>query len=378
MLLLILFGTILAWLAASYALIALVARARFPRASPIATQASLGVSVLKPLYGAEPRLAANLRSFCTQDYPADWQIVFGVRDPNDPAVAVVRELQAEYPDRDLQLVIDGELHGSNYKVSNLINIFGQCRYEALVIADSDIEVPFDYLSRVVAPLADRSVGIVTCLYRGNPVGGPWSQLGAQFIDEWFAPSVLVSNLFGSRNFAFGATIALHRDSLFEAGGLRSIADQLADDWWLGERVRRQGLTTVLSECVVSTDVIEDSLESLVHHELRWLRTIRGIQPLGYTLSVVTIGIPVALTGALLAQASAPALAGLVVTLGARYLLHYAPGRRDETAKKKEWWMPIVRDFLTLGLWCVSFASRRVKWGDHGLDVDAHGAVRRIA
>ncbi len=378
MLLLILFGTTLAWLAAGYALLALVARARFRRTSKITTDASLRVSVLKPLYGAEPRLAANLRSFCAQDYPADWQIVFGVRDLNDPAVAVVRELQAEYPDRDLRLVIDGELHGSNYKVSNLINLFRQCRYEVLVIADSDIEVPPDYLSRVVAPLEDRGVGIVTCIYRGNPVGGFWSQLGAQFIDDWFAPSVLVSNLFGARDFAFGATIALHRDALFGAGGFRAIADQLADDWWLGELVRRQGLKTVLSECVVSTDVIESSLESLVLHELRWLRTIRSIQPLGYTLSVITIGIPVALAGVLLAQASAPALAGLVVTVGARYLLHYAPGRRDEGAKKKEWWMPIVRDFLTFGLWCVSFTSRRVKWGEQGLAVDADGAVRRVA
>src|SRR5262249_51184829 len=156
---------------------------------------------------------------------------------------------------------------------------------------------------------------------------------------------LVSNLFGSRNFAFGATIALHRDALFEAGGFRVIADQLADDWWLGELVRRQGLHTVLSECVGAPDVIEDSVQSLGDPELRWLRTIRNIQPLGYTLSVITIGIPVALIGTVLAHASAAALAGLVLTIGARYLLHYAPTRRVDGPRRQEWWMPLARDFL---------------------------------
>lgn len=374
----ILFGTTLAWLAAGYALVALIARARFRRTPPAMTDAPLSVSVLKPLCGAEPRLAANLRSFCAQDYPADWQIVFGVRDDHDPAISVVHELQAAYPDRDLQLVVDGELHGSNNKVSNLINIFRHCRHEALVIADADIEVPPDYLRRVVAPLSDRSVGIVTCLYHGNPVGGLWSELGAQFIDEWFSTSALVSNLFGSRDFAFGATIALHRDSLFRIGGFRAIADQLADDWWLGELVRRQGLRTVLSECVVATDVIEDSFESLAQHELRWLRTIRNIQPLGYALSVVTIGMPVALIGTALARGAAAALAGLAVTVAARYLLHFAPGIHAGAVKRKDWWMPPARDGLTFGLWCASFASRRVKWKEQGLSVGADGAIRRGA
>lgn len=374
---LIVLGTTLAWIAAGYALVALLARARFRRTSPFVTDSPLSVSVLKPLCGAEPRLAANLRSFCEQEYPADWQIVFGVREADDPAITVVRELQAEYPGLDLQLVIDGELHGSNYKVSNLINIFARCRYEALVIADSDIEVPRDYLTRVVAPLSDRGVGIVTCLYRGKPLAGVWSELGAQFIDEWFAPSAMVSNLFGSRDFAFGATIALHRDALFEAGGFRAIADQLADDWWLGKRVRRQGRRTVLSECVVATDVTENSADALLKHELRWLRTIRNIQPLGYAFSVVTMGIPVALTGAAMAQGAPVAMAGLVITLGARYLQHYAIGPGQDGERRKAWWMPIARDFLTFGLWCASFASRRVKWREQDFSVAADGAFREV-
>jgi ceramide glucosyltransferase len=376
---LILLGTTLCWIAAGYALVALVARVRFRRSRRSTTDQPLAVSVLKPLCGAEPRLAANLNSFCEQDYPADWQIVFGVREDNDPAIAVVQELQARHPGRDIQLVIDGELHGSNYKVSNLINIFKHCRHQALVIADSDIEVPRDYLSRVVAPLSDRSVGIVTCLYRGRPIGGLWSRLGASFIDEWFAPSALVSNLFGSRDFAFGATIALHREALAAAGGFAAIADQLADDWWLGELVRRQGLRTVLSECVVATDVIEKSATSLIQHELRWLRTIRNIQPLGYALSFVTIGLPVALIGAALAQASAGALAGLAVTIAARYALYYGSygSAAAESHTVRSWWLPVLRDFLTFGLFCASFASRRVNWRQQDFSVGPDGVFRRV-
>ena len=318
----------------------------------------------------------NLRSFCLQDYP-DFQIVCGVRDASDPAIAVVRRLRSEFPALDLELVIDPRLHGANYKVSNLINILDRCRHPRLVLADSDIGVAPGYLAEVVAPLNDPSVGVVTCLYQGRPVSGLWSRLGALFIDDWFAPSVWIAHLFGSRAFAFGATIALRRETLAAIGGFEAIADQLADDYRLGELTRRLGLRTVLSNHIVTTDVAETDWSSLIEHELRWLRTIRSIQPLGFAFSFVSFGLPVAILGFLLAPEALAAKTALAMTLAARLALHLVQRGRAERSALAEIGLIAPRDCLNLVLWCASFASWRVRWGRQMFSAEKEGVLYEL-
>jgi ceramide glucosyltransferase len=359
----VLFGVSLAVLAAGHGFVALAATAASFRRSQVLPENRdrQPVSILKPLCGAEPRSYENLRSFCVQDYP-DFQLVCGVRDANDPAIAVVRRLQREFPALDLDLVIDPRLHGGNYKVSNLINILPRCRHDRLVLADSDICVAPDYLAELVAPLTDPSVGVVTCLYRGRAASGVWSRLGALFIDDWFAPSVWVAHLFGSQAFAFGATIALRRETLTAIGGFEAIADQLADDYRLGELTRRLGLRTVLSRHSVTTDVVEVDPKSLFEREVRWLRTIRSIQPLGFAFCFITFSLPLALGGVLLAPEAPAAKVSLGVTLAARLALHVIQRRRAGGNVLSEIGLLVPRDFLNLVLWGASFASRRVRWG----------------
>src|SRR5450755_2512412 len=241
-LLLIRCGSVLAALTTVYSVIAWCAVRK-----PIGlTESSLEkrppVTILKPLCGAEPETYACLRSFCDQHYP-QFQIVFGVADAVDPVVAIVERLQREYPNIDLQICIDRRQHGSNRKVSNLINMMPRVRNEVLVISDSDVVVAQDYLARVVSPLTEQSVGIVTCTYKGRPRLGLWSHLGSLFINDWFMPSVRIAALGGSRSFAFGATIAIRQEVLLRVGGFKSIANQLADDYRLGELTRRAGLRT---------------------------------------------------------------------------------------------------------------------------------------
>jgi hopanoid biosynthesis associated glycosyl transferase protein HpnI len=248
-------GTVLAALAMGYSITAWVAVRRRIRPTGGALPNGPPVTVLKPLCGEEPGLYECLRSFCEQDYP-QFQIVFGVRNSRDSAVAVVFRLMREFPTKDLRIAIDGRLHGSSPKVSNLINMMPLASHDYFVIADSDVRVTRSYLASVVAPLLDPGVGIVTCGYRGWPRGGLWSLLGCLFINEWFMPSVCVAAMTGSRSFAFGATIAIRRHVLDGVGGFRSIANQLADDYRLGELTRRMGLRTVLSEVVVDTYVSE--------------------------------------------------------------------------------------------------------------------------
>ena len=357
-------GALLTALATLYALAALLCRPRIWR--HVRGNAAVAVSVLKPLCGAEPNLERNLASLCRQTHPC-YQLVFGVRDPGDPAAEVVARLARRFPGLDIELVADPRIHGSNLKVSNLINMRAAARHPWLVLADSDIRVGRDYLECVTAPLADPGTGIVTCLYRGVPLGGFWSRLGALFIDTWFVPSVGVASRGGGSAFGFGATIALRAETLDRIGGFEAVKDWLADDFWLGELTRRQGLATVLSEVVVDTDVTERSLALLWARERRWMQTIRSLNPPGYAFCFITFTLPMLGLGLWLAPAPwnwALALPGLC----ARMLLHWRA--RPQLAA-----LPLagLRDCLLLLEWLSAFAGSTTRWRGHRLRVDGRRA-----
>jgi len=367
-------GTGLSTAAAGYACAALCAVLKGPRARSSSSGDNsiphlLPVSVLKPLHGAEPRLYENLRDFCLQAHP-DYELVLGVREPEDPAITVVRQLRTEFPRLVITLVVDPRIYGANLKVSNLMNMLPHARHDWLVLADSDISVPADYLVRVTGPLAEPDVGIVTCLYRGIAQHGIWASVGRLFIDDWFAPSVRLAHAFGSTRFAFGSTIALRRDTLQAIGGFEALRDTLADDFWLGELTRQLRLRTVLSDMVVGTDVSETHLPALWAHELRWLRTIRAIAPLGFAMSFVCFTSPMLLLGVVLAPGAWTA--GLAVVGGcARILLNIS--QRPSSHAALPWYEVLLiplRDGLSLLEWAAALTGWRVRW--HGQVLHARG------
>jgi ceramide glucosyltransferase len=343
---------------------------------PEPAQQPLPVTVLKPLCGAEPGLDRSLRSFCEQEYAFGVQIVFGVQHPADPALPVLEALKRDYPRLDLSVVIDPTRHGASAKVSNLINMMRAARHDWLVLADSDVRVPPGYLTAVTAPLADPGVGIVTCPYHGVPRPGLWSLLGTLFVNDWFIPSVRVAALFGSRAFAFGATIAMRRDALDAIGGFGAIADQLADDYRLGQLTRRRGQRTVLSHVVVATSVDERSFRHLVQHGLRWLRTILVVRPGGYTLSAVTFSLPVAVIGCVLAGGTRLTFSLLAATVALRLMLHLAVQTEARTWSRL-WAIPLA-DALGFALWCGAFLTREVQWRQGRYRVARDGSVQPIS
>lgn len=363
-------GWICGALAAAYGLVALLAVSLRRTDSAGAAGEPAPVSVLKPLCGAEPHLYECLKSHCNQDYPR-FQLIFGVSDPSDPAIAVVRRLQREFPHVEMRLSIDAQQRGTNRKVSNLRNMLPLADHNHLVLADSDIHVPSDYLTKVTAPLHDRGVGIVTCAYAGQPEDNLWSRLAASFINEWFIPSARLAALFGSREFAFGATIALRRDALTSIGGFAAIADQLADDYRLGELTRERGLRTVLSDCVVQTRVSEPSFATMIQHELRWLRTIRAVRPLGYAFAFVSFSVPVTSFGAVLTAFSTASLIMLAIAVVCRALVHL-----QVHSSPRPWPIPLIllSDFLILGLWCWALFMQHIRWRDVRYRITRDGAV----
>lgn len=329
------------------------------------------VTVLKPLCGDEPGLEENLHSFCTQDYP-EYQVIFGVRQADDPAVEIIQCVIEAFPERDLTLVIDDRIIGTNYKVSNLSNMAREAKHDIIAVVDSDMRVDAHYLEAIAAPFQDQQIGFVTCLYKGVPAGNPASVLGAMYINTTFMPSVLVALAFQELRFTFGATMAVRRQALEAIGGFEVLADQLADDYMLGKLATEQGYKGHLSPYVVEDVLLEPDLKALLKHELRWARTVRTVRPLGYMFSFLTN--PVALSGLflLIAPWKAVGLVLFVLSVALRFWLHYTVYTRLRIPSLASvWWVP-VRDVLSFLVWMASFFGKNVLWKDHNFLVKPTG------
>ncbi len=330
------------------------------------------VTILKPLRGDEPALSRNLASFCDQDYPAPVQIVFGVQAADDKAIDIVKRLQADFPDRDTRLIVDPATHGANRKISNLINMTSAIKHGCVVLADSDIEAPRDYLRRVAAALDQPGVGGVTCLYHGVAVGGFWSRLAALAIDAHFLPNVLVGLRSGMATPCFGSTIALRRDDLDAIGGFAAFCNVLADDYSIGASLRAKGLNVVVPGFLVGHNCAETSLGELWRRELRWARTIRTIDPWGHAGSAVTHPLAFALP----ASATGAPIAGLVLAILAimcRIVLLHGIARRHGLASPPYWLVP-VRDLLSFAIFAWSFCGRDLTWRGERYRVRANGVL----
>jgi ceramide glucosyltransferase len=339
---------------------------RFARKTPSTCRASKpGVTVLKPLHGMEPSLLENLASFCAQNYPGPVQIVFGVQDPRDDAIAVVERLRAEHTAGHFDLVVDVTEHGLNRKVSNLVNMWRRVDGEIVVVADSDMRVDPDYLSRVVDALGQRGVGAVTCLYHGSAATGLWARLAALGINAHFLPNVVVGVRLGLAHPCFGSTIALKREALAEIGGFIDVADCLADDYAIGAALRARGYKISILSITIDHVCAEMSAHELWQHEARWARTIRSIDPIGYACSIVTHAFPWAIIAALAGIAPerlGPAIGiGIIVTsLGCRWALLRRVERAFGLAPQLYWLVPL-RDLLSFAVFISSFFGATAKW-----------------
>ncbi len=331
------------------------------------------VTILKPICGLETGLLDCLRSFCEQDYP-DYQIVFGVRTADDPALAVLDRLRQEYPDRDFSFVVDGRIHGSNRKMSNLANMLGAARNDILVISDSDVRVTRSYLRSVVEPFRDRKVGALTSLYSGAASGGLPSVLGAMYINDWFLPAALASVSLSKLNFCFGQTMAVRRDVLDAVGGFWGLAPYLADDYMLGKLVSDRGLEVALVDAGVENLISDPSLGMLLRRELRWFRTYRTVRPVGYAFTILTDTTALTLLYLLATGGSTLGFSLLGAALALRAALHAAVRRRFGAAGAGRLWLVPVRDLLSFVVRIASFLSRRVEWKGQQFTVLSSGRL----
>jgi ceramide glucosyltransferase len=321
------------------------------------------VSILKPLRGWDRELYRSLRSHCLQEYP-EYEIVFGVGDPADPAVQAVEQLRGEFPSISIRLVVCPAKLGSNLKISNLIQMLPAARYQHLVINDSDILVPEDYLKKVIAPLTKEDVGLVTCLYRGIAASSLGSKIEAVGIATDFSAGVLAAReIEKGIRFGLGSTLAFRRENLRAIGGFEALADYLADDYELGFRLANAGWRVHLSDLVVDTFLPAYTAREFFDHQLRWARSTRDSRRWGYLGIVFTFGLPWAMVGLALAHGAAWAWLLLAGVLAMRLTMALTVGLRvvrDSQVLRFLWVLPI-RDLSAVLVWVASFFGHSITW-----------------
>jgi ceramide glucosyltransferase len=334
-----------------------------------ATQSA--VTVLKPLHGAEPGLAARLAAFCRQNYGAPVQVLCGTGDAGAPAIAVVRAAQRELPDAPIELHVDPRHHGANRKVSNLINMLPRARHDTLILSDSDIVVGPDYLRTLAGLLSAPHVGAVTCLYHGIGGDGFWARLSALAINTHFLPQAITGLGLHVTKPCFGATIAMRRSTLDRIGGFVPFADELADDYAIGMAVRSAGYEVATAPFVVGHRCFEASLRQLMRHQIRVARTIKSIDPIGYAGTIITHPWPLALIGMLSGSTSAALLA--IAALASRITLCRCVERRFGLARES-FALIALQDLIAFAVYVASYFGATVYWRGAAYRVAADGTL----
>ncbi len=332
------------------------------------------ITVLKPVHGTEPALAANLESLFMQDYPGAVQIIFGTRQPDDPALAVIAAARAPYPDADIEIVVSDRRHGANNKLSNLANMDERGRHEIVIIADSDVAWAPDVLRRLAVALAEPGVALASCLHVGRGDAGFWSTLAAMDISYRFMPSVMMGVALGMAKPTLGPTMAFTREALERIGGFAAFGDVLADDYAIGAAVRGLGLKTVLPPFFITHGCSESSLAALVAHEMRWTVTIFRIDPAGFAGSIIVHTLPLALLATLVAGGSIPSLAVLGLAAAARLFVRIRLDRASGTVSGPLS-LVLIRDLLSFALFCATFFVHKVDWRGSQFRVTRDGRLQ---
>lgn len=355
----------------AYYIVATIAALRFLRRKPASDSGAPSsskdftppVSLLKPVHGVHFGSVENFESFCRQDYP-DYEILFAVNDESDPAVPLIRDMAARFPECNVRVISGAPQIGANKKVNNLVELTRAARHEIIVLTDGDVRVLPGYLREVVTPFADPKIGAVTSFYRAIAQKNLGAELEAIGASSDFFAGVLVAEWMEGMSFALGASIVTTKNWVSKIGGFAAIADMHSDDYELGHRIAKAGGKVVLSRELVWTMYPAQSARSFWNHQVRWSRTVRLCRPLSFIGLIFTHGLPWAIAAALVAPTSSIAAAYLVGYLVLRLLTARIVGVRvvqDEVVRRKLWLVPF-RDAIHFVVWLASFASNKISWG----------------
>jgi len=328
------------------------------------------VSVLRPLAGREDNTEANLRSVFTQRYP-NFEVLLGIHEESDPAAAIASRVMADFPQVPARLIVAGVSPLPNAKVWSLRALLPRARNENLLMTDSDIRLEPDCLETTMAELAESA--LVTCPYRA--VGGSrfWPRLEALGLNTDFLAGMLTQRMLNGMDFAIGCTIATRRAELAAIGGLEHLQRYLAEDFMMGNLMRRAGREVVLSRSVIEHHIGNDRFLDNGKHRLRWARSTRRSRPMGYIGEIFTK--PLAL--ALIVVAAAPGLWFVLIPtimLRAGVAWFTAVKILRDPGIRKRWWLLPAEDVASFFTWLLGFFGKRILWRGRWLVVARDGSL----
>jgi len=361
-----------------YAAVIASARRFRNRKMPAASGESPGVSILKPVRGCDPEFIDCIRSHAAQEYP-EFEIIFGIADPNDPAIGQIEQLIREFPALRIELIVRDPAPGGNAKAVTLERIESKARHNVILVSDSDVAIAPGYLTRAVRELAAPGVGMVCSLYEARP-GATWaSRLEAALITAEFQGQVLLARMLQGVRFGLGAAMVFRREDLSKIGGFGAVTPYVGDDYELGRRIAELGRRIVISDSVVQTCLGADSWRSVWRHQLRWSRTIRAARPGGHLGLVFTHGTVWSLI-LLAAAGGSPALTALgLVCLSLRILAAWEVAGRTLRSRgaPRHTLLAIPGDLLGFAVWIASFFGRRVFWRGRWLRLGPRGRIVEV-
>jgi ceramide glucosyltransferase len=349
----------------AYGLISFFCARAFFKRKKTAADHTPPITIIKPVKGMDAESYENFASFCRQDYPR-FQIIFAAASSADPVIPLIEQLAADFPALDIDLVVDGRIHGPNYKVSNLINAFPLAKHDIIIVCDSDIRVGSRYLREVSAPFAQPGVGLVTSLYRSPVVHGAACALEAMGFTVEMVPNVMVALKLEGLSFALGASMAVRREALAQIGGFPALADYLADDYQLGNKVHKAGWLLELSDYFVESVIHRENLANVLSRQLRWARTMRVSRPGGYFASGLTQPFPAALLALAVSGCTLSGVVAALLLYAVRCLTALVFSRRylrDGVFPCWLWLLPL-RDLLAFATWVLAFTGQKVRWRGH--------------
>ena len=342
-------------------------RARAAQAAANATPASFlpPVTIFKPVHGMEEQLAADLESFFRQDYP-DYEVIFGVRDMDNPAARIAEEVRVRYPHITSRVVVSGPPAWPNAKVFSLDKMISASSRNYFIISDSDVRVAPDFLRNTIPPLLDPKVGLVTCMYRGIPASDFWSWLEALGLSVEMSSGVMVADMMEGMRFALGPAMAVRRDAIDAIGGIAAVADYYSDDFELGNRIWAKDYKVVLSHHIVFNVLTSRSPLRTLGDQLRWMKSTRYSRPAGHAGTGLTYAMPFGILGLIAAWLLGHPVLGIELFALAclnRMIQSAVVGwsvARDPRAIGLCWLYPL-RDFLGFVAWAISYTSRDFYW-----------------
>ena len=356
-----------------FSVLTIIAAFSYRSVVPPKLERSEPISILKPLAGLDDLLESNLRTFFQQDYPA-FEILFAVRRSDDPAVAVVKKLQDEYPQIPTRLFMTGEPPYPNAKVFSLDLMLREAQNDLVVMSDSDIRVTPDLLRTAAAEFQDAHVGVATCPYRAVPGNSFWSRLESTSINTDFIGGILVARMLEGMKFAVGPTIVARRQVLDAIGGFDRLKDYLAEDFMMGKLAAESGYGVMLSSYVIEHHIGTSDLRQNITHRIRWVRSTRRSRPAGYVGQLFTMPLPLAVALWVWNPAWWPLAASTTL---ARLFAAYVVSARVLRARIN-WLLLPLEDFITFFFWIAGFFGKTISWRGRRYALNKDGTFQLLA